>query len=333
MSDCVDVAKYVPLLRDPMDGGPLRLNSETDPPCLIGETSKLVYRFVGPFPDLRPGRGIPVGGSRAGAAPRGFPAASHERVLEHYDDKPCNNYLALDNVPLGRYMRDPAYDWLFEGVEFLVEVGSGKGAIARTFKEYRGLTPFCVDLAYGSLRHVRAEPLHADGVLGSNLCVPLADAVADMVVSYGVIHHTPDPLRCFSELARILKPGGKLLLNVYNWENLYRSLYYFLSPPLKSARHMLGRRLGDRVLKFTVFPPYYLALWSVLGIVQGNWQPPGFDEAYEQFGDFFLTPIARFYHAGELRTLGEAFGLKVLEQTTGGWPGNGFAHFVWYQKP
>ncbi len=120
MSDCFDVAKYLPLLRDPMDGGPLRLNSETDPPCLIGETSELVYRFVGPFPDLRPGRGIPVGASGSGAAPRGFPAASHERVLEHYDDKPCNNYLALDNVPLGRYMRDPAYDWLFEGVKLKV---------------------------------------------------------------------------------------------------------------------------------------------------------------------------------------------------------------------
>ena len=67
--------------------------------------------------------------------------------------------------------------------------------------------------------------------------------------------------------------------------------------------------------------------------MQGQWKPPAVGESYEQFGDFFLTPIARFYHAGELRTLGETFGLRVIEQETGGWPANGFAHFVWYQKP
>jgi SAM-dependent methyltransferase len=329
MEDRVDVSRYLGILRDPADGGPLRL--APDGARLIGATSGLSYGFEGAFPDLRPDAGKADDGSRS-TGPVAFPVEAHLRVRHHYDDKPCQNYMDLDNVPLGRYLRDASFDPLFQGVETLIEVGSGKGAIARVFKQHRGLTPLCVDLAHGSLRHVRAEPLRADGVLASNLRLPFADGVADMVVSYGVIHHTPDPLRCFMELSRILKPGGRLLLNVYNWENLYRSLYFFFSPPLKAVRHALGETWGDRLLQLTVFPPYHLALWLVLGAVQGRWAFPELRSSWQQFGDFFLTPIARFYHAGELRTMGEAFGLETIRTETGGWPQNGFAHFVWYRK-
>ena len=179
---------------------------------------------------------------------------------------------------------------------------------------------------------MREAPLSADGALGSNLRLPLASNVADLVVSYGVTHHTPDPLRCFMELTRVLKPGGIMLFNVYNWDNLYRSLYFFLSPPLKSVRHLFGRKFGDTILKYTIFLPYHLLLWLVLGLVQGRWNMPPFHESFEQFADFFLTPIARFYHGNEMDTLADAFGLEVIERETGGWPNNGFAHFVLYRK-
>lgn len=50
---------------------------------------------------------------------------------------------------------------------------------------------------------------------GSVLDIPFSDASFDYAVSSGVIHHTPDPKRAFSELVRVLKPGGKLFLSVY----------------------------------------------------------------------------------------------------------------------
>lgn len=314
------IEKYLHMLRDPADYGNLRLSDES----LIGEKSGLTYKLVDGIPDLRPGSGV---------APAIIPHAVHSRVRDHYDEKPCNNYMALDNLPLGKWLRSSEYDYLFDGVKTVIEVGSGKGAIARVFKEHRGITPFCVDLAYGSLRQVRAEPINAEGVLGSNLRLPLADEVADLVISHGVTHHTPDPLRCFMELVRILKPGGKLFYAVYNWENLYRSLYFFFSPPFKAVRHLFGERVGDSILKWTVFIPYHAALWLTLGLTQRNWSFPAIAPSWEQFGDFFLTPIARFYHANELQTLADLFGLKILEQETGGWPKNGFSHFVWYEKP
>ena len=330
-ADRVDVEQYLHILRDPVDLGELEFRRELEP-MLVGRSSGLAYPFVGAFPDLRPDAGL---SATEAARRRGLgaaTAASHARVRDHYDDKPCHNYLCLDNVPLGRYLRDRHYDPYFEGTRLVVEVGCGKGGVASAFKQYRGITPFCIDLAYGSLRHVRRPPLSADGVLGSNLALPLADGVADVVVSYGVIHHTPNPFLCFRELVRILKPGGRLLLGVYNWENLYRCLYHFFSPPFHAIQRTFGKRLGEFLLKVTAFPGYHLVLWGVLGLTQGRWAFPSLAASWEQFGDFFLTPIAHFYHAGELRTWGETLGLRVLEQETGGAPRNGFSHFVWYQK-
>ena len=265
----VDISRYLDKLRDPVDGGILRLATtggwrarRRAPPTISSGT----------FRTLRPGHGVDAENNPVPVP--NVPVLPHREVLDHYDDKPCNNYLALDNVPLGRYLRDARYDHLFSDVKFMVEVGSGKGAIARAFQEHRRLVPFCIDLAYGSLRHTRRPPLHADGVLGSNLRLPLADNVADFVVSYGVTHHTPDPLRCFMELTRVLKPGGHMLYNVYNWDNLYRSLYFFLSPPLKSVRHLFGPKVGDWVLKSTAFIPYHLSLWLVLGAVRAAGKCP-----------------------------------------------------------
>ncbi len=83
----VDVAKYLPRLRDPADGASLVLSEDGR---LRGLQSGLVYDFVGPFPDLRPGQG---------AAHGAFPATIHARARDHYDDKRCSNDIALDNVP------------------------------------------------------------------------------------------------------------------------------------------------------------------------------------------------------------------------------------------
>lgn len=50
---------------------------------------------------------------------------------------------------------------------------------------------------------------------GSVLELPFPDSHFDYVVCSGVIHHTPDPYRAFTELVRVLKPGGKLFFSVY----------------------------------------------------------------------------------------------------------------------
>jgi len=104
----------------------------------------------------------------------------------------------------------------------VLEVGVGAGTDhvqwARAGARLSGidLTQEGVDLA--------SERLAMEG-LTSNLraadaeSLPFEDASFDIVYSYGVLHHSPDTVRCLSEVHRVLRPGGTALIMVYNLQS------------------------------------------------------------------------------------------------------------------
>jgi SAM-dependent methyltransferase len=47
------------------------------------------------------------------------------------------------------------------------------------------------------------------------LDLPVAESAFDLVFSIGVLHHTPDPRRAFAQIARRVKPGGRLSVWLY----------------------------------------------------------------------------------------------------------------------
>ena len=322
--------KYTDYLCDPISHADLELCrlSGSKGYYLRNIESGVCYGQKNGVLDLRPGAEHRQ--NHAPAESAGQP--SSDPVQAHYDKKPCHNYLNLDNVPTGRWLRDQKYDQWFVDVDFAVEVGCGKGAILDAFKRERNMDILGIDLAPGSIQHITKEPLAADGILGSNLAIPIKDNTADFVISHAVIHHTPDPIGAFSEVVRILKPGGLLLFNTYNWHNPFRSWYFFFSPPLKLVRKLLGSRIGDCLITYTAFWGYYLILWSVLAVRQKQYFPPPVSTSCEQFFDFFLTPYARFYTKAEIVSLAQVFGLEILEHDTGGWPQNSQSHFCMFQK-
>lgn len=77
---------------------------------------------------------------------------------------------------------------------------------------------------------------------GDLLNVPAAEASFDLVFSIGVLHHTPDARRAFAQIARRVRPGGRLSV----W------LYRKNTPPqewLNSAVRAVTTRTPARVLE------------------------------------------------------------------------------------
>ena len=73
---------------------------------------------------------------------------------------------------------------------------------------------------------------------GDIFAIPLPEASFDHVLCLGVLQHTPQPARAFASLARYVKPGGDLVIDVYRrslaallqWKYVLRPLTRTLKP-------------------------------------------------------------------------------------------------------
>jgi ubiquinone/menaquinone biosynthesis C-methylase UbiE len=122
-----------------------------------------------------------------------------------------------------RYRREGHILECLDGIDFsgkkVLEIGLGQGAeseqIVRRGGRWSGL-----DLTEASVTRVkermRLRNLRHDSLkVGSVLQIPYPDNSFDMVFSHGVLHHVPEIAQAQAEVARVLKPGGELVMMVY----------------------------------------------------------------------------------------------------------------------
>ncbi|MEG6509089.1 metalloregulator ArsR/SmtB family transcription factor [Methyloligella sp. 2.7D] len=108
-------------------------------------------------------------------------------------------------------------DALGEGpFELLVDLGTGTGRIIELFggaaTRALGFDVSHEMLSYARMKLERAGLSHAQARHGDIFNVPLADGAADAVVLHQVLHFLDEPALALSEAARLLAPGGKLLI-------------------------------------------------------------------------------------------------------------------------
>jgi ubiquinone/menaquinone biosynthesis C-methylase UbiE len=86
----------------------------------------------------------------------------------------------------------------------------------------------------------RGERLGAHFVLGDSMSLPFADAQFDHVVLHLIVAVVPEPQRCLAEAARVLKPGGTVLL-------FDKFLHEGQRAPLRRLFNIFSRRFMTRM--------------------------------------------------------------------------------------
>lgn len=98
----------------------------------------------------------------------------------------------------------------------VLEVAAGTGICGRFLAPFvKNVT--CLDMTTAMLAvgkdEARKQGLcNMDFVQGDAEQLPFPDGSFDIVISRLAFHHFPDPKRCFAEMARVLKAGGKLIV-------------------------------------------------------------------------------------------------------------------------
>ncbi len=161
-------------------------------------------------------------------------SASKERVKAHWEHETCGVRYADGSEDRRRFFSEirqarqdlepyiaPFADFPTGAGRRVLEIGVGAGSDFVQWVD-AGATATGVDLTEAGVA-LTQEHLEVLGLANRGASVRQADAEAlpfdagvfDIVYSWGVLHHTPDTTRAFSEAFRVLKPGGELRAMIY----------------------------------------------------------------------------------------------------------------------
>jgi SAM-dependent methyltransferase len=155
-----------------------------------------------------------------------------ERVQNYWSSKPCDSDLSARarlsqeyflDIERQRYELQPhildiisRIDWRGKRV---LEIGSGLGTDARNIigkgAAYTGIN---VDLGstQATSQALRVFSLPGMALQCDATSLGFPDSTFDVVYAFGVLHHIPEAGKAVAEIYRVLKPGGELLVMLYN---------------------------------------------------------------------------------------------------------------------
>ncbi len=118
--------------------------------------------------------------------------------------------------------------------------GAGTGLDLPHLPTLHRYTALDFNLSMLSRARSRGAHLDVDFILGDSMALPFDDGQFDIVVLHLILAVVPEPQRVLSEAARVLKPGGQILL-----------FDKFLQPgqraPVRRLLNGLSRRLATRM--------------------------------------------------------------------------------------
>jgi SAM-dependent methyltransferase len=119
----------------------------------------------------------------------------------------------------------------------------------------------------------------------------------DLVLCSGVLHHTPDPQLGFANIAKHLKPDGRILLGLYN---KYSRLHYRL---MRWALHNAYKKNPKRIMRFVNNFPIEFPL-------RGN-------ASQQTLYDRYAIPHESYHTLEEVRRMFKENGIEVMDISPG----------------
>jgi 2-polyprenyl-3-methyl-5-hydroxy-6-metoxy-1,4-benzoquinol methylase len=191
------------------------------------------------------------------------------RIKAFYEQHPFPNYEGIqsfgDLVERGR--SNPFGSGLLDAVGYnklILECGCGTGQLSH-FLSLNNNHVLGVDLSLSSLKlaieHKQRFAVPRSCFIQMNIFeLAIKDNAFDVVISTGVLHHTKDARRAFGSIAKKCKPGGIVVVGLYNsyarWPTLLRSkLIGILGPRID---YVVRKRIHDaRKAEIWVKDQYY----------------------------------------------------------------------------
>lgn len=221
-----------------------------------------------------------------------FLGKSIEDVKTYWDNRPCNvrhsskeigskDY--FDEVEAKRYFVEP-HNKEFASFETwynkkVLEIGCGIGTDTINFAR-AGAKVVAIDLSEKSIEIAkkRAKVFGVDKLIDFRIGsaenledLLLSNEKFDLIYSFGVIHHTPNPENVYSKICRFLNEGGECRLMVYHkmsWkvlEILFKSKNYFFEDIDKSIAKYSEAQAGCPVT-FSYTKKEFISLLAKYGI-------------------------------------------------------------------
>jgi SAM-dependent methyltransferase len=170
-----------------------------------------------------------------------------KRVREFYEEAPFPGYPPSDSLSSLRARAERSdfmrrLDAAIPGDARIVEVGCGTGQtslyLARADRTVVGADITRASLALATAAAKRFDVRNVTFVQTDLMRPGLRTEAFDVVYCSGVLHHTPDPRASFAHVAKLARPGGIIVLGLYN---------LFARLPLR-LRRIVARATGYRFI-------------------------------------------------------------------------------------
>ncbi len=148
--------------------------------------------------------------------------------------------------------------------------------------------------------------------------IPLPDAAMDAVICTEVLEHVPEPIAAMQEMARLVRPGGKILVTAPLGSGLHQKPFHFYGGYTPYWYSMVAGRFGLTISEIKanhgLLAHFAQTSARVAGLVSNH---PGLPmEHRKNLGDFFYRTLPQFLFSMDPVMLDEDFTVGYFVEFT-----------------